>query len=118
MPELDGLRALAVSIVLLEHWVPENYQPVQHLGRLGVLLFFVLSGYLITGILLQCRALVHSGIETPGFALKQFYFRRFLRIFPVYYTILIVGFVLGLNVIRETTAWHVTYTSNVYFAIR
>jgi peptidoglycan/LPS O-acetylase OafA/YrhL len=118
MPELDGLRALAILIVLLAHWVPEVYQPVEHLGRLGVLLFFVLSGYLITGILLDCRALVQSGVETPGFALKQFYIRRFLRIFPVYYAILIVGYLLGLSVIRETMAWHVTYTSNVYFAIR
>jgi len=118
MPQLDGLRALAILIVLLGHWMPDNNQPVEHLGRLGVLLFFVLSGYLITGILLHCRDLVESGIQTSGFSLKQFYIRRFLRIFPAYYTILILGYVLGLNVIRETMPWHVTYTSNVYLAIR
>ena len=118
LPQLDGLRALAILIVLLGHWVPDNYQPVEHLSRLGVLLFFVLSGYLITGILLHCRDLAESGIEAPGFALRQFYVRRFLRIFPLYYTILVVGYLLGVSIIRETIAWHVTYTSNVYFAIR
>lgn len=117
-PQLDGLRALAVMIVLLHHWIPATYQPVDHLGRLGVLLFFVLSGYLITGILLQCRALVQSGVESSGFALKQFYIRRFLRIFPAYYAILIAGWMLHWNIIRETMLWHVTYTSNFYFAIR
>ena len=116
--QLDGLRALAVLIVLFHHWLPESYQPVSHLGRLGVLLFFVLSGYLITGILLQCRELVDSGVESRGFALKQFYVRRFLRIFPVYYTILIIGWLLNNHVIRETMLWHVSYLSNVYLAIR
>jgi peptidoglycan/LPS O-acetylase OafA/YrhL len=117
-PQLDGLRALAVSIVLLHHWVPNSYQPVEHLGRLGVLLFFVLSGYLITGILLECRALVQSGVESSGYALKQFYIRRFLRIFPIYYAILLAGWLLHDNVIRDTIWWHVSYTSNIYVALR
>jgi peptidoglycan/LPS O-acetylase OafA/YrhL len=116
--QLDGLRAVAVSIVLFHHWIPQTYQPVNHLGRLGVLLFFVLSGFLITGILLQCRELVQSGVESRGFELKQFYVRRFLRIFPVYYTILIIGWLLNTHVIRETMLWHVTYLSNVYLAMR
>ena len=116
--QLDGLRALAVSIVLLHHWIPQMYQPVEHLGRLGVLLFFVLSGYLITGILLQGRELVQSGVESSGFVLKQFYIRRFLRIFPIYYAILIAGWLLHDNVIRETMAWNVSYTTNFYFAFR
>ena len=116
--QLDGLRALAVGIVLLHHWIPQAYQPMDHLGRLGVLLFFVLSGYLITGILLQGRELVQSGVGTSGFVLKQFYIRRFLRIFPIYYAILIAGWLLHNNVIRETMAWDVSYTTNFYFAHR
>jgi peptidoglycan/LPS O-acetylase OafA/YrhL len=118
LAQLDGLRALAVLIVLLHHWIPDAYQPVDHLGRLGVLLFFVLSGYLITGILLQCRTLVESGVESAGFALRQFYIRRFLRIFPIYYAILILGWLVHSNIIRETMPWHMTYTSNIYFALR
>jgi len=118
VPQLDGLRALAVSIVLLHHWVPEVYQPAHHLGRLGVLLFFVLSGYLITGILLQCRTWVRSGIESSAYALKQFYIRRFLRIFPLYYAILVAGWLLHERVLRETLIWHVSYASNIYFALR
>ena len=116
--QLDGLRALAVAIVLLYHWVPDTYQPLRHLGRLGVLLFFVLSGYLITGILLRCRDLVQSGVEPPGFALRQFYIRRFLRIFPIYYAILVAGWLLHDQLIRETMLWHVSYLSNVYLALR
>jgi peptidoglycan/LPS O-acetylase OafA/YrhL len=83
-----------------------------------VLLFFVLSGYLITGILLQCRALVQSGVESTGYTLRQFYIRRFLRIFPIYYTILVTGWMLHDNVIRDSIWWHFSYTSNIYLALR
>lgn len=86
---LDGLRALAVGGVLVNHYIPES-SPVQFLpwGSLGVQLFFVISGFLITGILLDMRP---GGEPAPlRHALRIFYMRRFLRIFPPYYALLLV----------------------------
>jgi peptidoglycan/LPS O-acetylase OafA/YrhL len=93
IPELDGLRGLAISSVLLCHYIvlttvstpatPLSYILV--LGRLawtGVDLFFVLSGFLIGGILLDARA------STNYF--KIFYTRRFFRIVPIYAVFLLV----------------------------
>jgi len=86
---LDGLRAFAVGAVLVNHYVPEDLW-FQFLpwGSLGVQLFFVLSGFLITGILLDMRP---GGEPAPlRHALSIFYMRRFLRIFPPYYALLFV----------------------------
>ena len=71
---LDGIRALAIILVMLFHF---NY--FLEVGWIGVQLFFVLSGYLITSILLQEKQ------HPLGFYLKRFYWRRSLRIFPIYY---------------------------------
>ncbi len=85
------------------------------LGPMGVRLFFVLSGFLITGILLRVKANIDSGEETIWFASRQFYMRRCLRIFPIYYaTLLITGAVIGQ--MRAAFFWHLTYTSNIFFA--
>lgn len=74
---LDGLRGIAILLVLLFH-----FQFILGLGWIGVQLFFVLSGYLITSILL-------SGKEnTLSYYLKRFYWRRTLRIFPLYFAYL------------------------------
>jgi len=106
IPQLDGLRALAVSLVLVYHWLrPDCFI---NLGQLGVSLFFVLSGYLITSILLRCRDTANYGTARVLLQIKVFYIRRFLRIFPVYYATLAVGYFVGFDVIRETWPWHVT----------
>ena len=75
---LDGLRGIAVILVILAHGLIINC------GWLGVQLFFVLSGYLITKILLN------DTNYTVGFYLKRFYWRRALRIFPIYFLYLFV----------------------------
>jgi peptidoglycan/LPS O-acetylase OafA/YrhL len=116
MVQLDGLRFLAVAAVAWYHWMPLRSYGVQW-GPLGVQLFFVLSGFLITGILLDARA----GSEIRGekwFSLRQFYIRRFLRIFPLFYLTLAVGVVVNVPQVRETWLWHATYTSNIYFFLR
>src|SRR4051812_27118470 len=87
MPQLDALRALAVLAVWFEHWGPE--QRVKW-GLLGVRLFFVLSGFLITGILLRARDRVDPSDGGLGRTLRNFYARRFLRILPIYYLALFV----------------------------
>lgn len=79
-PALDGLRGSAILLVIFFH----NFGFINYsvFGWLGVDLFFVLSGYLITGILLDT-------LDKPNY-LKNFYGRRILRIFPLYYLSLII----------------------------
>ena len=91
----DGLRGLAILAVMFHHYTfyikPDNtleklFIYFSHLGTYGVDLFFVLSGFLITGILLDSKG-------TPHF-FRNFYLRRILRIFPLYYTYLILTFLV------------------------
>ena len=70
-PALDGLRAVALLLVILQHYVGLPW------GWSGVNIFFVLSGFLITGILWDTRDDPHR--------IRNFYIRRTLRIFPLYY---------------------------------
>ena len=83
IPALDGIRGLAILLVMISHFlIPELFRDNTHyrilqLGWLGVDLFFVLSGFLITGILSDTS-------EKAGYW-KGFIRRRVLRIFPLYY---------------------------------
>jgi peptidoglycan/LPS O-acetylase OafA/YrhL len=89
---LDGVRGLAILAVMCSHAFEANYIAqtglirfigmVFYNGYLGVDLFFVLSGFLITGIL-------YDSLQDPGY-FRKFYVRRALRIFPLYYGVLIV----------------------------
>jgi peptidoglycan/LPS O-acetylase OafA/YrhL len=110
VPQLDALRGIAVAAVAYSHWIAPQYQFGVRWGTVGVTLFFVLSGYLISGILLNCRA--HS--DRP-FALRSFYARRFLRIFPLYYLVLLILVTVNLPPVRQTIFWHLAYLSNFYF---
>jgi peptidoglycan/LPS O-acetylase OafA/YrhL len=105
--QLDGLRAIAVSLVFVNHlWLPTSY-----LGQLGVRLFFVLSGFLITGILLEAKDSARISES-----LKTFYARRFLRIFPLYYMVLAVLAITNAPRVREFLPWHVLYATNILIA--
>ena len=84
-PALDGLRGIAIILVLCCHNL--NFLPYFEIGWVGVDLFFVLSGFLITDILLKAKA-------NKNF-LPNFYLRRILRIFPLYYTVLLLFFILA-----------------------
>lgn len=106
VPALDGVRGLAITLVLLFHF------DLLLSGWLGVQLFFVLSGYLISGILLRERE--RSGF---GFYLKRFYWRRTLRIFPAYYAYLLVVVAVFLLTglpgdLPDTWPYLFTYTFN------
>ncbi len=110
-PQLDGLRAVAVMAVAWSHW-ERPYQFGIPFGA-GVHLFYVLSGFLITGILLGVR----EPVDRAG-ALRAFYIRRALRIFPAFYLTLAVIWWADLPLVRESVAWHAAYLSNVYTFVR
>lgn len=117
--ELDSIRAIAVLLVIINHWIPPHYiiNKIPN-GAIGVDIFFVLSGFLITWILLDNRVKGTKGQIKRGVILKNFYMRRTLRIFPIYYLV-----IFSLLIIAESTNTHIksafpyylTYTSNFYF---
>ncbi|MGV3742456.1 MAG: acyltransferase family protein [Burkholderiaceae bacterium] len=109
----DGVRALAVLLVFFQH--KAGFGP----GHLGVWMFFVLSGFLITGILARQRARIESGTSRYMRELADFMFRRTLRIFPVYYLVLgllSIGIVSGFlsQDYRAGLAYHFSYLSNIW----
>ena len=118
MPALDGLRGIAILLVLAHGFdvIQTSHGPghavdlALDLGWIGVQLFFVLSGFLITGILLDTR-------KAPGYY-TNFLIRRVLRIFPLYYAVLIVAFVVAPHVFHvppghgEHQIWLWTYLTN------
>ncbi len=114
IPSLDGLRTISVTLVVIAHFLyTVGYSDYLNLGILGVRFFFVISGFLITGLLLK------EFNKTRSISLTKFYFRRTLRIFPPYYFYLLVLFIatkFGLfDVPGKSFIAPVTYTSN-YFA--
>ena len=116
LKQLDGLRFIAVSLVLIDHWSGDALGiPISYLG---VCLFFVLSGFLITRILLQAKQKDEELQRSHGFSLKQFFIRRTVRIFPIYYLTIFVLFVLNEPPIREKIWWYLTYSTNIYIAIK
>ncbi len=105
LPGLDGLRAIAVALVLLFH---RFLLPV---GWIGVQIFFVLSGYLITRLLDRARA------QPLASYLREFYGRRALRIFPLYYAALLVIAVLAWGSPELAgLGFAATYTYNFWYA--
>jgi peptidoglycan/LPS O-acetylase OafA/YrhL len=118
--ELDGLRAFAIIPVMLHHCWPTGvwWSFVGEAGWMGVDLFFVLSGYLITGILLKSKG------EKNGY--RQFLGRRALRIFPLYY--LCLALFTAVAIFRPDHAsweamkawggvgWFVVYLGNIHAA--
>lgn len=126
VPFLDGIRGLAILLVILHHgnqvqlrsqfdiWLMNFTQT----SWVGVDLFFVLSGFLITGILLDTR--------NSGRYFRSFYARRAVRIFPLYYLSIFVFFYIyfpifepgnsDIQTLKDREIWYWTYLSNIYTA--
>jgi peptidoglycan/LPS O-acetylase OafA/YrhL len=130
IPALDGLRGIAILLVLFLHFAPyapgirpptalvdRLYLRASGTGWMGVDLFFVLSGFLITGILYDTKGSKHY--------FRQFYARRFLRIFPLYYAALALFLIVlpSLHIfdsvtgeLRRDALWYWTYSYNLRVA--
>ncbi|ARP67790.1 acyltransferase [Mesorhizobium sp. WSM1497] len=111
--QLDALRAIAVTMVLYSHFFAAGGSSFW--GHIGVRLFFVLSGFLITRLLLEARSAAE--FET-GPALRSFYIRRGLRIFPPYFAVLGFVWLVDLDQSRGSLVWHALYLSNFWYALR
>ena len=83
------------------------------MGSNGVNLFFVISGFLITEIFLKCKKEVENG-QSIRLTLRQFYARRFLRIFPLYYLVISLSFLFNFSDVWHELWWYLTYTVNYY----
>lgn len=110
IPQLDALRGIAILLVIAHnatlHYGTASYlRPLFDRAWMGVDLFFVLSGFLISGILLDTK-------ETPNY-FKNFYARRVLRIWPLYYCLLALMFVVlprvsaaqGVTIFAKSSPW-------------
>ncbi|MBR6976537.1 MAG: acyltransferase [Ottowia sp.] len=113
VPALDGLRGIAVGLVLLFHALHLTGVPAFGGGFMGVDVFFVLSGYLITGLLLQEFA------QNGEISLLRFYMRRFLRLMPALWAVIVATLLLvyffnqGEFVrVRREAWWSALYISN------
>jgi peptidoglycan/LPS O-acetylase OafA/YrhL len=118
---LDTLRAFAVFFVIISHWwLPIDEASNKNLcywlraiipnGAFGVILFFVLSGFLITSILLNAI----KEDKTPGITvIRNFLVRRAIRILPIYYIFLFVLVCSGYPFVGEHIWWFVFYSSNI-----
>src|SRR5437667_2410990 len=121
-PQFEGLRALAVLTVMVDHFgadVPNFPLPDWiHLGATGVRLFLVLSGYFITASLRRARGRMESDGLSAGKVMRAFYWRRFLRISPAYGVYVVIALILGLGTIRQNWAWVFTGTVNWLIALK
>ncbi len=115
-PQFDGLRALAVLTVMVDHFsadVPNFPLPDWiHLGATGVRLFLVLSGYFITASLRHARDRMDAGALSATKTISSFYWRRLLRISPAYLVFVAIALLLGLGQVRHNWPWLFTGTVN------
>ncbi len=116
VPALDGLRGIAVSLVVLYHCHTKLgdglLQHFAEFGWAGVNLFFVLSGFLITGIIVEGREDTHF--------FRNFYARRALRIWPVYVLLLLLNYILVPCLLEHNPyhAWRITSSAPwLYYAL-
>lgn len=113
---LDGLRAFAVILVILSHWFSSHFIfGKMQLGKIGVDIFFVISGFLITKILFHNKEIPNSSGNQRWKQIKSFIIRRTLRIFPIYYILLIFLYFTNGNEFKDNIIYYVTYTSNYLF---
>jgi peptidoglycan/LPS O-acetylase OafA/YrhL len=110
IPQLDTFRFFSVLIVIFFHWTPAL--AIFHLPDIGVGFFFALSGYLITSNLLYIKQSIDGGEITVPSAFLRFYYRRFLRIFPLYYLAIFLILLIAPAIFEGNFGWYVSYLPN------
>ena len=112
--QIDSLRILAVVWVLFDHFaLAAGSGPM---GRLSVRLFLLISGYLITHILLRSRDAMEREKTPLRKVLVNFYARRALRIAPAYYLLLFLTWQWGAEDFQASLPWHLSFQSSLWFA--
>lgn len=111
--QIDSLRILAVVWVLFDHFWLSGHGPM---GRMSVRLFLVISGYLITQILLRARDAVDREQATRPRMFLNFYARRALRIAPAYYLLIFLTWWLGNEDFQGSLPWHLSFQSSLLYA--
>ena len=109
---LEGFRGIAVMMVLISHFIVIFHFPqliFLKFGNLGVTFFFVLSGFLISEILIRD---IDNKVSRKKI-LKNFYVRRVIRIFPIYYLAIILLSIFNIENIRDIIFWNLSYTYNI-----
>ncbi|MES2513200.1 MAG: acyltransferase [Bacteroidota bacterium] len=115
--QIDGLRFFAVFGVIISHYVLDhvNNDIIRKIPfGTGVNLFFVISGYLITTILFNKKQAVENGLSTYTIEIKNFFAKRILRIFPLYYIVILSLFIFNYHEIESYYMYLVTFTTNIY----
>lgn len=115
-PDIDGLRAIAVVAVIICH-INESWLPG---GFLGVDMFFVISGFLIGGI-------IYRQASAGVFSWKQFYLRRIRRILPAFFGVVICCLIVGSYIYapdspewekaKGTAIWSLPFVDNIFLAV-
>lgn len=110
--QLDALRAIAIFFVLCNHWFGEGrmfYKISTIVSAPDI--FFTISGFLITAILLKDRIKAEASGNGKGTVLKHFYIKRVLRIFPAYYLTIFITWLADHNSVPDYSSY-LTFTAN------
>ncbi len=107
--QLDALRAVAIAVVMLHHYI----NPPILLSGFGVTFLFVLSGYFATNTLLKLRTRMENGRTGMGGAVKDFYMRRYLRICPMYFLVLLLTALFNVEGARDSLPWNACFLANI-----
>lgn len=117
--QIDSLRAFSVMCVIFSHTIPLEYKigefVFDELGAIGVYMFFVISGFLITSQLLEMKSVRDSSGDSIIVPIRSFMAKRVLRLLPVYYLALLAAWLIDLRTIRVEMPWHMAQMTNILF---
>lgn len=115
--QLDALRAIAMAGIFSHHFAGESLgRKASMFGTIGLYTFLSMSGFLTTVVLLRDRKTAEENGLSLRSVLGQFYLRRALRLFPVFYLVIILGIIFDVGPARQIWVWLVTHTVNFYLA--